>query len=455
MRLVLLMLGLSLTFTTASLADTTKPVSRIAFGSCAHQERDQPIWDEIVKQKPELFLFIGDIIYADTQDPEVMLAKYKKLAAKPGYQKLLKTCPVLATWDDHDYGGEDAGAEYPKKKESQQLLLDFFGVAKASPRRKQEGIYHAEVYGPVGKRVQVILLDMRYFRSPLKRDLKRPRNLGQYVPVEDADATFLGAAQWAWLKEQLQKPAEVRLICSSIQVVAEDHGFEKWMNMPKERERLYKLIRETKASGVVFLSGDRHLAELSQMDGDVGYPLFDLTSSGLNQGNKRWREQEPNKHRVATMNMGDNFGMVRIDWSKTDPVISLEIYDDEGDVTIRRKVPLSRLQVTEKKGKDKTGGLAAEAMKHVDREWTVQMEVQSTGGKTFVYLNSEKDFRSEKNLPIALDLKSLKADLKEAKIDDPGKHYLGKKIKVTGKVELFNKRPQIRVRKLDQIKIVE
>ena len=68
---------------------------------------------------------------------------------------------------------------------------------------------------------------------------------------------------------------------------------------------------------------------------------------------------------------------------------------------------------------------------------------------------SEKDFRSEKNMTIALDLKSLKSDLKEAKIDDPGKHYLGKKVKVTGKVELFNKWPQIRVRKLEQIKIVE
>src|SRR5258707_14083938 len=92
-------------------ADDKKPLSRIAFGSCAHQDRDQPIWGPIVKEKPELFLFIGDAIYADTEDMEVMRKKYKALAAKPGYQKLLETCPVLATWDDHDYGGEDVGAE--------------------------------------------------------------------------------------------------------------------------------------------------------------------------------------------------------------------------------------------------------------------------------------------------------------------------------------------------------
>src|SRR5437879_10728615 len=114
-------LGLFLLFSGAFAAagPDKKPLSRIAFGSCAHQDRPQPIWAPIVATRPELFLFIGDTIYADTEDIKVMRAKYAKLAAEPGYQKLLKTCPVLATWDDHDYGGNDAGAEYPKKRESQ------------------------------------------------------------------------------------------------------------------------------------------------------------------------------------------------------------------------------------------------------------------------------------------------------------------------------------------------
>jgi alkaline phosphatase D len=379
MRRLSFLILILLIVATASRGDDKTPISRIAFGSCAHQERDQPIWEPILRTKPELFLFIGDNIYADTEDMDVMRAKYKKLGDKPGYKKLLAACPVLATWDDHDYGRDDAGAEYPKKKESQEAFLDFFGIAKDSPRRKQEGVYHSEVFGPAGKRVQIILLDTRYHRTALKKDLKRPKNIGQYVPVEDENATILGAAQWKWLEQQLKVPAEVRLVCSSIQVVAEDHGFEKWMNIPKERAKLYGLIRDTKASGVIFLSGDRHLAELSMMEG-AGYPLFDLTSSGLNQGNKRWRALETNKHRVATMNMGDNYGLVKIDWEKTDPVISLEIHDDEGDVIIRRKVPLSRLQVNTKKGKESTGDLAAEARKHLDKEWTFEMRVLATGG---------------------------------------------------------------------------
>ena len=214
-----------------------------------------------------------------------MRGKYAKLAAQPGFKKLLATCPMLATWDDHDFGGDDVGADYPKRRESQAAFLDFLGVAKDSPRRQREGVYHAETFGPPGKRVQVILLDTRYQRSAPKKDLRRPRNKGLYVPSDDPKARMLSEEQWTWLEARLKEPAEVRLLASSIQVVAEDHGFEKWANFPRERQRLYKLIRDTKAAGLVLLSGDRHLAELSLMDGDVGYPLYDLTSSGMNQAN--------------------------------------------------------------------------------------------------------------------------------------------------------------------------
>jgi alkaline phosphatase D len=214
-------------------ADDKKPLSRIAFGSCIHQDRDQAIWGPLVGARPELFLFLGDNIYADTQDMARLRKMYARLGAQPGYKKLLAACPVLATWDDHDYGTDDSGGDYPKKKESQQAFLDFFGVPKDSPRRKREGVYHAAVFGPPGQRVQVILLDTRYHRSPLKKDTKRPRNLGQYVANDDPGATLLGAEQWKWLGEQLKAPAELRLLCSSTQLVAEDHGFEKWISVQK------------------------------------------------------------------------------------------------------------------------------------------------------------------------------------------------------------------------------
>ncbi len=437
----------------------SKPLSRIAFGSCVHQDRPQPIWGPIAATKPQLFLMLGDNIYADTEDMALMRKMYGQLAAQPGYKKLQAACPILATWDDHDYGANDAGADYPKKKESQQLFLDFFGVPKDSPRRKQEGVHSAQVFGPAGKRVQVILLDTRYHRSPLKKDTRRPRNRGQYVGNDDPKATILGAAQWKWLETQLQVPAEVRLLCSSIQVVADDHGFEKWDNFPRERQRLYRLIRDTKAAGLVILSGDRHLGELSVMDAGTGYPLYDLTSSGLNMGNKRWAAPLPGRHRLGLLNRGNNFGMVRIDWDRADPLLRLEIHDEDGEVAIRHKVPLSRLQPRGKGKPDDTPDLAAEALKHVGKEWKVDFTVRATGSsrgkRKLVFLNSERDFRSDRNLTVVLDLAALKKDLEAARIADPAKHYAGKKLRITGSVSLFNKRPQLMVKKLAQIEVLE
>ncbi len=326
-------------------AAPAEPLRRIAFGSCATQERPQPIWDAVLASHPQLLLLLGDNIYADTKNMDVMRAKYAKLAAMPGFQAVRKSCPILATWDDHDLGADDAGSDYPKKAESQQVFLDFFGEPADSPRRHRPGVYDTQVFGPEGKRVQVILLDTRYFRtSPLKRKAKRLVSQGPYEGNTDPTTTILGEDQWHWLAEQLRVPAEVRILVSSIQVVPEDHGWEKWMNFPHERERLFTLIRDNGAEGVILLSGDRHLAELSMMDAGVGYPLYDLTSSGLNMASRSWRSFEVNRHRVATMNWGDNFGVIAIDWDRPDPRISLQIRDVEGDIRIQQKINLSTIR---------------------------------------------------------------------------------------------------------------
>jgi hypothetical protein len=321
------------------------PLGCIAFGSCANQERPQPVWDAVLASHPQLFLFLGDNIYADTKDMEVMRAKYAKLAALPGFQALRGTCPILATWDDHDLGADDSGSDYPKKEESQRVFLDFFGDRADSPRRHRKGVYDACLIGPDSKRAQVIMLDTRYFRSsPLTRKQARASGDGPYEANPDPKTTILGDDQWRWLAEQLRVPAEIRILVSSIQVVAEDHGWEKWMNFPHERERLFRLIRDTGAEGVILLSGDRHLAELSMMDGAVGYPIYDLTSSGLNQASKSWRPYEANRHRVATMNWGDNFGLITIDWNRPDPRISLQIRDVEGEIRIQQHINLSTIR---------------------------------------------------------------------------------------------------------------
>jgi alkaline phosphatase D len=325
-------------------------VRTIVFGSCASQDQPQPFWEAIIAQEPDLFLFIGDNIYADTENMTIMRAEYARLKAQPGYQRLRARTIVLATWDDHDYGVNDVGAEYPMKAESQRAFMDFFAVPDSAPMRSRPGIYDAHVFGPEGQRVQVILLDTRYFRGPLMR---RPKDVehgfpGHYVPSTDTTSSMLGEAQWTWLEGQLRQPAEVRLLVSSIQVIAEEHGWEKWANLPHERTRLLQLLRDTQANGVILLSGDRHLAEISRLDGDspeaIGYPLYDVTSSGLNRGGGG-SDDEPNRHRISAGNFRrNNFGKITIDWTLADPLISLQVLDDSGELALRYDVRLSHLR---------------------------------------------------------------------------------------------------------------
>jgi alkaline phosphatase D len=215
-------------------------------------------------------------------------------------------------WDDHDFGRNDGGADFPYKAEAKDLFLEFWGVPADDPRRTREGIYHAATFGPEGRRVQIILLDTRTFRSPLRRAAAPGPLPGPYAPDPDPGKTMLGAAQWAWLRAQLLQPAAVRLIVSSVQVLADGHNFERWGNLPTERTRLLELVGEIRASPVIFLSGDRHVGALYRLAGATG-DLYELTASGINMtwGANRDAAGEP---RLGAVYGAENFGTIDIDW---------------------------------------------------------------------------------------------------------------------------------------------
>jgi alkaline phosphatase D len=327
----------------------TAVLERIMFGSCVLQSRPQPVFDTVVSLSPDLFVFLGDNIYADTSNPEVMQRKYGRLAASPQFQRLLRACPVEATWDDHDYGQNDAGAEYPMKKRSRELFLDFWNVPPDSPRRRHPGVYTARLYGPAGRRVQLVLLDTRSFRSPLRRGNPHPTDdLGPYVPWGSADSagnppSLLGDEQWRWLEGQMREEAQLRVIASSIQVLNDQSGWECWGNFPEERRRLYRLIESTGAGGVVFISGDRHFAELSEATPPGLYPLYDLTSSALNFPHPSGRTGS-NRHRIGGPYTQPNFGMLVLSWGPP-ATLTLQIRDQGGGLRIEHTVRLDSLRL--------------------------------------------------------------------------------------------------------------
>jgi alkaline phosphatase D len=244
----------------------------------------------------------------------------------------------MATWDNHDYGSHNGGAEFALKEMTKRLFLDFLGEPSGSERRRRPGVYDAEVFGEVGQRAQIILLDTKTFRGSFKRDdrsaeqLKAIGKVGKYVANDDPDATVLGMKQWAWLERQLQLPADLRLICSSTQVIPDQKGMDEWGVFPREREKLLRILRDRK--NVVLLSGNVHFTELSKIRNGSA-DLFELTSSGMTHFTERYAKAA-NHYRVAGGNAVKNFGWVEIDWSNGKVVLGA--HDVNGDELYRRAV---------------------------------------------------------------------------------------------------------------------
>lgn len=310
-------------------------INRLCFGSCAHQARQQYLLKDITKQKPDLMVYLGDNIYADTRNMHQMRIKYGILSCKPEFRSLLQNTHVIATWDDHDYGWDDAGIEYPMKKESKETFLEFWNEPKNSERFKHDGVYASYYYGDSTHRVQIILLDLRSFRTAM---------LGKenhYEPNSDIHAAMMDSSEWSWLRRELLKPARIRIIGSSTQFASEHNGWETWANFPLEQQRMFDLIRDVKASGVLFISGDVHYAELSMQQKPGLYPIYDMTSSGITQVQPKPRS---NQFRLGDPINTRNFGRIDIDWSKADPIILIRGFDWQAKERIIHTIPLSELQ---------------------------------------------------------------------------------------------------------------
>ena len=286
----------------------------IAFGSCSNQNIKNVAWEAILTHDPKLFIWGGDIVYADSEDPNRIRGAFQKTKEDPGYSYFEEKVDITGTWDDHDYGLNDGGAEWFLKDSSQQILLDFLDVDVQDPRRKRKGVYHVKTLETEGREIKIIVLDTRYFRSPLTPD---PTGEKRYVPNPYGQGTMLGEQQWQWLREQLSSSsADFHVIVSSIQFLSGEHGFESWSNMPHEVDRMIALLESEKPKGVIFLSGDRHIAEISGRSVDsLGYPLIDFTSSGMTHSYTSF-SGEPNRYRMSKVIPDKNFGVLKFNFAE-------------------------------------------------------------------------------------------------------------------------------------------
>ena len=311
--------------------DSISLIESIAFGSCNKQEKDQPLWPYILQNDPDLWIWLGDNIYGDTEDMEEMKSKYNLQNENKAYQELLANCPIIGTWDDHDYGVNDGGKEYPRRKQSKQLFAQFMGYDKEHPIHDHEGVYHSYTFGEKDESIKVILLDTRYFRDQLAMENSI------YVPNEDG--TILGEKQWTWLKKELvESTASVHIIANSIQIIPHEHRFEKWSNFPNERKHLFALIDSLNVSNPILLSGDRHASEISRYPLNAKKSLYEITASGLTHSYSRG-SGEPNEFRIGEERvLSLNFGLIRFDWKNRE--VNLELRGLANELFIQKKIKL-------------------------------------------------------------------------------------------------------------------
>lgn len=275
-------------------------VTTIAFGSCNRQTAPQDYWSTIASHDPAAWLWLGDNVYSDTDNMEQMRADYATQTDNSHYAAFVAATPAIyGAWDDHDYGRNDAGKEWPAKKGAKALMMDFLDVPPDAEVRRREGTYQSYLVDDV----RIILLDTRYFRDELAPPV---REGDRYGPNPDGD--ILGEAQWAWLEKELRNStARAHLIASSIQVLPTQHGYEKWANFPRARMRLLNLLATVRPALPLLLSGDRHLAEI--MVEQVGdYPVFEMTASGLTHSYEG--ADEANDKRRGPLVTQRNYGLL-------------------------------------------------------------------------------------------------------------------------------------------------
>ena len=287
---------------------------KIGIGSCLDQDFPQPIWQPIEEENLDYFIFLGDNVYGDSIFENLYKMKRAYSKQKKLLPDFLDQTDIFAIWDDHDYGKNDGGSDYKYKKLAENLFLDFWNVPINDVRRSREGIYFSENKVFFNKKYKLIFLDTRYFRSQLKG------KKGSYQKNNDESATILGKEQWTWLEKELDSNFDYLFIFSSIQIIPEDHGFEKWSNFPNDRTKLLKILEKYKDRTILF-SGDRHRSGIYKRNG-----IVEITSSSMNKPGSSFFETD--KYLIGETYAQENYSVLKI----LNDDINIDIKDKHGEI---------------------------------------------------------------------------------------------------------------------------
>lgn len=313
------------------------PDYTFALGSCNYVNEtalDRPgkpygadhfIFESIAAKEPDFMVWMGDNNYlreADWNSRSGIFHRYTNNRSLPELQPLLGSVHHYATWDDHDYGPNNSDRSYWMK----DVTLETFKLFWANPS-----------YGPGGGvsgtffwgDAQFFMLDNRFFRTP------------NNLLTEERE--MFGKQQLEWLIDALStSQAPFKFIVTGGQVLNPviASWTENFAKYPDEQKRLFDAIRENNIPGVLFLTGDRHMVELSCMVREGSYPLYDLTVSPFTAGPDNNRSlEEANPYRVEGTYYGKrNFALLKVSGARKDRVLEITVCDSDGEEVWTRSI---------------------------------------------------------------------------------------------------------------------
>jgi alkaline phosphatase D len=320
------------------------PEFAVAIGSCAYLNdrlsRPGPPWggdygifDQIAAKAPELMLWLGDNVYfraPEWTSLEGMSGRYRAYREAPALRKLLRSAAHLAVWDDHDFGPDNSDGSFAMKG----AALTAFQRYWANPSYGLPGV--PGVFGQVTwGDADFFLLDNRFHRYP-----------NRYPP--GPEKAMFGRAQLEWLKQALiASHATFKVVVAGGQFWNARNRYETFFGYPAESRALAEWLVEQRIEGVLFVSGDRHFAELLRRERPGTYPLYEFTSSPLTARPFRNvpAEERENPDLVAdTLVAERNFGLLRFAGARGERAVTLELYAADGRLLWQRRIAAAELR---------------------------------------------------------------------------------------------------------------
>jgi alkaline phosphatase D len=240
----------------------------LGFGSCSDYP-DSSVWTKIAAECRDGMVLLGDTPYIDTTELRWSRWAYRRFASTPQFAAAFTKIPFWGTWDDHDFGRNDANGTLPGKEFSRQAFVEYRPNLQSG--EDGQGVYTRFRRGPV----EVFLLDTRWFSrtEPSWADAKK--------------RTLIGARQWEWLREGLRvSTAPFKVLASGMiwDGKGDSRESDAWGSYAHERAALYRWLGENRISGVVLIGGDIHVSRHMKYPTtrEVGYDLHQFIVSPLN-----------------------------------------------------------------------------------------------------------------------------------------------------------------------------